>query len=162
MGQGTESCGGYDFDYDEYADGLFTGVWAQRNGRHIHISKMTVGHMQGARRVAQAAAMRANFTDEQEKFEAWVAAFDEEIGRRGGEIERAPAVYVDGSVKKEVRGAKAKMQCHCGGFYFAREADLARGWAKSCSKRCAAIRRDFNKPAAKRVTQSSKQGGASW
>ena len=151
MGQGTESCGGYDVDYDEYDEGLLTGMWTQRNGSQIHISKMTISHMQGARRVAQAAAMRASFTGDQEKFEAWVDAFGEEIARRGGEIERPPAVYVDGSVKKEVRGAKAKMQCHCGGFYLAREADLARGWAKSCSKRCAAIRRDFKKPSAKRV-----------
>lgn len=152
MGQGTDSCGGHDVDYDEYDEGLFTGMWTQRDGSQIHISKMTVSHMQGARRVAEDAARRSKFTDDQEKFEAWVDAFDEELARRGGEVERAPSIYIDGSVKKETRGAKAKMQCHCGGFYLAREADLARGWGLSCSKRCAAIRRDFNKPKAKRVT----------
>ena len=158
MGQGTESCGGYDVDYDEYDEGLSTGMWTQRNGSQIHISKMTVSHMQGARRVAESAARRANFTCDIEKFEAWVDAFDDEISRRGGEVERAPAVYVDGSVKKETRGAKAQMQCHCGGFYLAREADLERGWGLSCSKRCASIRRDYKRPAAKRAAQAAKQG----
>lgn len=152
MGQGTDSCGGHEVDYDEYEEGLCTGWWTQRSGAQIHISKMTVSHMQGARRVAESAASRANFTCDKEKFEAWVDAFDAEISRRGGEAERSPAVYVDGSVKQETRGAKAEMKCHCGEVYLAREADLARGWGLSCSKRCAAIRRDFNKPKAKRVT----------
>jgi hypothetical protein len=31
--------------------------------------------------------------------------------------------------------------CKCGTVYFAREADLKRGWGKSCSKRCAALKR---------------------
>lgn len=44
-----------------------------------------------------------------------------------------------------------EMKCHCGEEYKAREADLKRGWARSCSKSCAAIRRDFGRPAAKRV-----------
>ena len=43
------------------------------------------------------------------------------------------------------------MQCHCGNQYFAKEADLKRGWGLSCSKHCAAVRRDFGKPAAKRL-----------
>ena len=43
------------------------------------------------------------------------------------------------------------MQCHCGSQYFAKEADLKRGWGLSCSKHCAAVRRDFGKPAAKRL-----------
>lgn len=65
--------------------------------------------------------------------------------------ERRDAKYTNGDIKQEVRGSKAKMVCHCGGVYLAREADIARGWAKSCSKRCAAIRRDFGRPAAKRA-----------
>lgn len=32
MGQGTESCGGYDVDYDEYEEGLIRGIWTQRKG----------------------------------------------------------------------------------------------------------------------------------
>lgn len=46
-------------------------------------------------------------------------------------------------------GVKVNMQCHCGKHYQARKADLLRGWGLSCSKRCAAIRREFGRPAAK-------------
>lgn len=49
---------------------------------------------------------------------------------------------------------KREMICHCGEHYMAREADLKRGWAKSCSKSCAAIRRDFGRPSAKPVDGS--------
>ena len=34
-----------------------------------------------------------------------------------------------------------KMTCRCGKTYEAREADVKRGWGKSCSKRCAAVKR---------------------
>jgi len=44
---------------------------------------------------------------------------------------------------------KREMICHCGLHYEAREADLKRGWAMSCSKSCAAIRRDFGRPRAR-------------
>ncbi len=44
-----------------------------------------------------------------------------------------------------------KMVCHCGETYEAREADLKRGWGYSCGKSCAAIRRDFGRPKAKRI-----------
>lgn len=36
-------------------------------------------------------------------------------------------------------------QCHCGKQYLARQADIDRGWGKSCSKRCAAKSREGNK-----------------
>lgn len=32
--------------------------------------------------------------------------------------------------------------CHCGKTYEARKADVDRGWARSCSKSCAAIKRE--------------------
>jgi hypothetical protein len=44
-----------------------------------------------------------------------------------------------------------QMLCHCGEEYTAREADLKRGWGYSCGKSCAAKRRDFGKPKAKRI-----------
>lgn len=50
-----------------------------------------------------------------------------------------------------LRGKTEMMLCSCGQRYMARTADLKRGWALSCSKRCAAIRREFGRPAAKRV-----------
>jgi len=36
------------------------------------------------------------------------------------------------------------LTCKCGTVYFARAADIRRGWGKSCSKRCAAIKRAEN------------------
>jgi hypothetical protein len=47
--------------------------------------------------------------------------------------------------------AKVQMICHCGNEYTAKEADLRRGWGYSCGKSCAAIRRDFGRPKAKRA-----------
>jgi len=47
--------------------------------------------------------------------------------------------------------SKVWMVCHCGEEYQAREADLKRGWGYSCGKSCAAIRRDFGRPKAKRI-----------
>jgi hypothetical protein len=47
--------------------------------------------------------------------------------------------------------AKVELVCHCGQHYFAREADIKRGWGLSCSKSCAAIRRDYGRPTAQRV-----------
>lgn len=49
--------------------------------------------------------------------------------------------------------AKIEMKCHCGAIYYARTADLKRGWGYSCSKRCAAIRRDFGRKRAKPTQQ---------
>lgn len=35
-----------------------------------------------------------------------------------------------------------KVKCHCGKVFNARKADIDRGWAKSCSKSCAAKLRE--------------------
>ena len=44
-------------------------------------------------------------------------------------------------------GASAvKLKCACGAIYTKRTADIERGWGKSCSKRCAAIKRTRNTP----------------
>lgn len=34
-----------------------------------------------------------------------------------------------------------EMKCHCGEIYYARQADLNRGWGLACSKSCAAKRK---------------------
>lgn len=41
MGQRTESCGGYEVEYDAYDEGLVDGLWTMRSGESIHVSKMT-------------------------------------------------------------------------------------------------------------------------
>ena len=40
------------------------------------------------------------------------------------------------------RGKKVKCVCACGVEFLAREADIKRGWAKSCGKSCAAQKRE--------------------
>lgn len=42
-------------------------------------------------------------------------------------------------------GDKMKLKCFCGNVYQARQADIKRGWAKTCSKSCAAIKREFGR-----------------
>jgi len=62
---------------------------------------------------------------------------------------KAPSGYATkGTVK---RGAMADMLCHCGAVYQAMEADLKRGHGYSCSKSCAATRRDYGNWRAKRI-----------
>lgn len=47
------------------------------------------------------------------------------------------------------KSGKYLMECHCGAAYVAKGADIGRGWGFSCSKRCAAIRREYGKKRAK-------------
>ncbi len=145
MGQGTESCGGYEVDYDPYSEGLSSGNWTQRDGTTINVSRMTIKHLYGAKAVAQRAAQRANFSSDAEMFNEWVEVFESEIASRNESKTPMPAA----KAAKPTRGEKVKMICHCGEEYEARTADIKRGWGLSCSKRCAAIRRDFGRPAAK-------------
>lgn len=147
MGQGTESCGGYDVDYDPYEEGMEKGEWTQRNGVGISIKDMTLSHLKGARQVALNAARRATFTSDIEMWEEWVEMFDNEIERRP--VEQPPLKAVT-APKAPPRGKMVEMICHCKQEYKAREADLKRGQGLSCSKRCAAIRREFGRPKAER------------
>lgn len=48
------------------------------------------------------------------------------------------------------------MICMCGNHYSAKQADLNRGWGLSCSKKCAAIRREFEGKSTKRAKKSVK------
>jgi hypothetical protein len=49
-----------------------------------------------------------------------------------------------------------EMNCFCGMPYQARVADIKRGWGKTCSKRCAAIKREFGRPNGKPADPSIK------
>lgn len=147
MGQGTESCGGYDVEYDEYEEGLERQEWKQRAGGWIKVKDMSVRHMTNTLRLCRNAVRRASFTDDAEKWEAWVRVFENELEIR----ERQPAPVKKAKKPNPVRGRLVKMRCHCGTVYEARAADIARSWGLSCSKRCAAVRREFGRPAAKPV-----------
>lgn len=147
MGQGTESCGGYDLDYDEYDDdSLIDGMWTQKNGTRISVTKMSTSHLESTSRMCERLARSATFTSERDKWEQWVDIFDTELSRR---VKEAKPKKEKVGVAKPSRGAKQWMVCHCGKHYQARLADLKRGWGLSCGKSCAATRREFGRPAAK-------------
>lgn len=55
--------------------------------------------------------------------------------------------------------SKVKLKCFCGGSYEAREADIKRGWGKTCSKSCASIKREYGRPNAKYLDGSKVEWG---
>tara|TARA_Y100001973_G_C5205526_1_gene341217 strand:+ start:1947 stop:2378 length:432 start_codon:yes stop_codon:yes gene_type:complete len=142
MGQGTESAGGYEIDYDPAYEGLNHGVplW---NGT-IPVTSMSRRYVVNALNVARNASHSATFECDAEKWSEWVDILEQRLS----EMPKPVAKYT-GNIKK--RGKTKRMRCHCGSEYDAREADLKRGYAKSCSKRCAAIRREFGRPAGKAI-----------
>lgn len=146
MGQGTESCGGYDVEYDPYEEGLEKGEWTLRSGGSISITKMTPRHLRNAIQVCKNLAACATFTDQEDKWNAWVEMMEDELSRRP---KPAPKTVKATAPKEKPRGKTVQMICFCGTEYPARQADLNRGWGLTCSKRCAAIRREFGRPAAK-------------
>jgi hypothetical protein len=63
------------------------------------------------------------------------------------QLKNARPKYFKESIKTRPpsRGETQTMKCHCGALYEARTADIKRGWAFSCSKSCAAVRRIHRK-----------------
>lgn len=140
---------GYD-PSDEYEEGLAMGVWVQKCGTPINVSQMTVGHLRGALQVARRNKSRANFSNVAEMWQDWIDLLEDEIYIRP--TPNKPAKVVS-APKAPPRGAMQQMKCFCGIVYPARKADLKRGWGLTCSKSCAAIRRDYGRPAAKKVVE---------
>ncbi len=154
MGQGTESCGGYEVDYDPVEEGLHDGLWQTRSGGSIKVEEMSMRHLHNAKRIARAKAECATFSCDAETWRDWVELLDREIDRRAYD-DAKPSKTALKRVEKAVpappvRGSSVTMICHCKAEYTAREADLKRGWGLSCSKRCSAIRREFGRPAGRR------------
>lgn len=147
MGQGAESCGGYDLEYDEYEENLCSGRWVQRDGSSIEVSKMGTNHIKNTIRMVRRLAASSSFTSEADKWESWANILENELSRRVD----VTSNNKNARNQQPARGLKAKMVCHCGKHYEAREADLKRGWGLSCSKSCAASRKAFRLPAAKRI-----------
>lgn len=147
MGQGAESCGGYDLEYDEYEENLCSGRWVQRDGSSIEVSRMGTTHIKNTLRMVRRLAASSSFTSEADKWEAWADIFEEELSRRI----HIPDKNESAKPRNPKHGVRAQMICHCGKQYEAREADLKRGWGLSCSKSCSASRKTFKLPPAKRV-----------
>lgn len=132
-------------EYDPYED-IHLG-WIQSDRSRIKLEVMTSSHIKNAMRICNGMAVSSSSTDEGEKWESWVDAFEEELASRTSK----PSNTNIADEKKPQRGAKLKLRCHCGKEYLARKAYWNRGWARSCSKRCAAIKREYGKPDAKRL-----------
>ena len=135
MGQGTDSCGGWEDEYDPYAEGLAMGDWTTRDGGSINVRQMSLQHLNGARRIALRAAAVSSFSSDADMWQSWVDLFDREISKRPTEV-KAPA-----KTKAPIKGSTVLMVCHCGNEYEARVADVKRGYGLSCDKSCAAFRR---------------------
>lgn len=144
MGQGSDSCGGYEVDYCPYEEGLGACLWTQRDGSKISVGDMSLRHLENAKRIAENRAECANFSGDADMWLEWVEVFERAIEYKPKHVAR----YVSPSAVAPTRGTKSIMVCHCGVRYEARTADIKRGWGLSCSKRCASIRREFGRPAA--------------
>lgn len=149
MGQGTDSCGGWDDVYDEYdGENLSFGVWTAKDGE-IHVSQMSEDHIKKARRKCRMLSCTSSFTSDSEKWDAWVDVFDDELARRemhGSGVKKEKSNVKIDCKKSKNSGARALMVCFCGKKYEPRVSDLKRGWGLTCSKQCAAIRREFGRP----------------
>lgn len=129
-------------EYDPYDHDESEGytVWTGKNGETYKLSEMSTRHIQNALNLCERYGSMCTFSDEQEKWNDWVDAFEQLLH------ERKKQKHVIIADTKPQRGKTKTMICWCGKEYQARIADLNRGWAKSCSKRCAAIKRDYGRP----------------
>lgn len=161
MGQGTESAGGYEIVYDPYGYDESNGftVWHGKDCDY-RVNEMSDSHIKRAIKLCRKLSIEASFSCDSEKWEDWINVFESELGASYRPIlKRSSAVNrgKNGNGKRKVKSIKkaikdglitvgtVNMMCHCGAEYKAKAADLKRGWALSCSKRCAAIRRDYGR-----------------
>lgn len=151
MGQGAESCGGYELEYDEYEEGLHDGIWRTQDGARVHVSKMSYKHLRNTRALCSRLQATSTFSSEADKWGEWVDVLTNEIDSRP---EQKDKVHRPKKATKPITGKKVQMKCYCGKVYEAREADLKRGWGLTCCKSHAAVRREYGRPAAKRVNSN--------
>lgn len=175
MGQGTESCGGYDVEYDPYNDdeSLAKGLWLQKDGSSISVNRMSDRHIRNTIRLCENLAKSSTFSSEEDKWDEWVSVFNDELWIRL----KDPSKSIKDSNMNKNRSKRSRnkrkkvklpkglviskdkeqlMQCHCMKHYSVKTADLRRGWGLSCSKSCAAKRRTYNLPAAKNAPSFSE------
>tara|TARA_Y100000310_G_C20704371_1_gene833796 strand:+ start:21991 stop:22518 length:528 start_codon:yes stop_codon:yes gene_type:complete len=174
MGQGTESCGGYELDYDEYDFDSSEGynVWTSKDGSSHAVESMSNPHIENTIRHCEMLSRTSTFSCDSDKWDDWINVFEsvlEDRRRKGIFISRKDAGETVETYKRKKRKASAstkkylrelsegckrvEMKCHCGSKYEAKVADLKRGWAQSCSKRCASIKREYGRPNAKFIKE---------
>lgn len=119
-------------------------MWCKANGQEIAVSKMTSGHLKNALALLHRAP---------DPNDAAIAMLEREVEIRGlqRKINSGGLRSETSKQYKKARGSTQLMECYCGQQYKARTADLKRGWATSCSKACAALKRERGLPDAKLV-----------
>lgn len=142
MGQGTESCGGYEIPEDPYEDGLDTGVWTMKNHGSIRVEDMGYQHLKRAMALCRRLSETATFSCEADKWDAWITIFENELAKGPRGVPKPKPA----EAKKPTRGKAVDLICFCGTQYRARVADLKRGWGQACCRSCAAIKRDYGRP----------------
>jgi hypothetical protein len=164
MGQGTESCGGYEIHYDPLEEGLEKGLWEMANGSSISVSDMTIRHLKNTIRHCRNKARTASFSCDADTYHDWINVLEDELYNKTCDNLRSlndNESKITKKIKKSktltkingiIKPTQQKMKCFCGNEYVAKKADLKRGWGKSCSKSCAAIRREFGRPAGIKIS----------
>jgi len=139
--------GGIDeFAFDSIGENLCKGIWEGQNYTQYKISEMTASHLRNTIRHLQGKSSSMSFSCDSELFDDVIDVMQDELISRIGKSSASKPKAASLKPKQAPRGSKLKLKCHCGGVYEARSADIKRGWGKSCSKRCAAIKRDFGRP----------------
>ncbi|EMA4784714.1 TPA: hypothetical protein U2J54_001325 [Providencia rettgeri] len=149
----AEAMGAYEPEFDEYEEGLSDGYWIQRCGTPIHITKMAYSHIQNVICLCEKELLNSNFSCDEEKWNNWIQLLTEELQHRRSnniviknqqhERKKKKASKTIKDILQNTALKKLQLECHCGTEYTAKTSDLKRGWALTCSKRCAAIRREL-------------------
>lgn len=167
MGDGTLGMAdpyGWDDDSDDNSNmqqGDFS-TWFDIYERPHSVSEMSDNHIKACIRYCKMRHDAASMDDYRELWKEWVKEFEFELmfrpekvygkptGNRGKNCEgKKKTKAIKEAIKKGlITSGSVQMKCHCGAIYKAKASDLKRGWALSCSKRCAAVRRDLRKPEA--------------
>ncbi len=162
MGDEAEALGFYELgDYNpyEYDESKGFTVWTQRDSTEILVSQMSNRHIQNAIRICRTQSECANFSCDSDLWNDWIDVFNSVLSERARKGTFVPTINTQPRPKNKPKKSKKNpflnmtftassvtLKCHCGTNYQARVADLKRGWALSCSKRCAAIKRDYGRP----------------
>ena len=162
MGEEAEALGFYELgDYNpyEYEESKGFTVWTQRDSTEILVSQMSNRHIQNAIRICKVQSECATFSCDSDLWNDWIDVFNTVLSERARKGTFVPAINTQTQQKNKPKKSKKNpflnmtftsssvtLKCHCGRNYEARVADLKRGWAFSCSKRCAAIKRDYGRP----------------
>lgn len=110
-------------------------IWTMQDGTKIRVKDMKTSHLKNS-----LAMCKRNKSDPET-----IKVLSDELSIRTDKDNHSKTAHNQSNKFEGLTGSH-KMMCHCGALYTARIADLKRGWALSCSKRCAAIKREFGRP----------------